>query len=225
MVRRSPSRAGIALLIAAAGLLLTGCFTGKRPHFENDKPFEPGSATGDSVVDAMLVKLDSAAASPGTFTATYDVLRKYDPVTTPATVSVDGASRVVDFQTVRYVQTPGSSSTCKVAGAATTCSAGLDSASISGTGVTVEFYAAEAAKRLRRDVVSKAGPTDATTESIAGVEVSCVSVPQIDVMQRVGKAVYCVLPDGVLARLDDGDVAITLTSFEATVDPNVFTTA
>jgi hypothetical protein len=94
---------------------------------------------------------------------------------------------------------------------------GFDPQRISDTGVTYEFYAADTAKRLRRDAVAKVGPATASTQAIAGQNATCVDVPVTG-----GTAVYCALDSGLLAKLDDGDVLVTLTLYGATVDENNF---
>ena len=48
---------------------------------------------------------------------------------------------------------------------------------------------------------------------IANLDASCVSVALTG-----GTAVYCVLASGLLAKLDDGDVLVTLGLFVPTVD-------
>ena len=47
----------------------------------------------------------------------------------------------------------------------------------------------------------------------------------MDVLQAGNTAVYCVLASGILARLDDADVKVTLTGYSTSVDPAAFSTA
>ena len=131
-----------------------------------------------------------------------------------ATVAVEGRDRSVSVDGVHFLQTPDLIETCRE----TVCTTGIDPAAISDSQLTVDFYAADAAKRLRLDATAKIGPTAARTEQIAGQAASCV-----DVIQSTGTATYCVLDDGVLAKLIDGDVYVTMTAFAPTADPVLFT--
>ena len=54
-------------------------------------------------------------------------------------------------------------------------------------------------------------------ETIAEQSAICVDVPLAG-----GTAVYCALDNGMVARLDDGDVAVNLTAFGATADATLF---
>ena len=197
-------------LLALAALLLTGCFTGPRPHF-NDDPFPTGLQTGDPAIDAVLQKLDAATTGPAT--ATYSVLTKFGNVTNSGTALLGVDSRSITIGNVRYVETPAGSVTCADDGSIP-CIAGLDPTRISDIGVTIEFYAAEAATRLRRDATSMIAPTTSHVETIADLPALCVDVPLAG-----GVAVYCALDNGLVARVDDGDVAVNLTAFSPTADP------
>lgn len=202
---------GLGMLATAA--LLSGCFTGQRPHFDTN-PFGPGNQTGDAAIDAVLAKLDTVTAGPAT--AFYAVLTKFGNTTVLAAVVLDGQRRSVEVGTTQFLSTGGQEYTCTVD--ATThvsadCSSGFDVARISDVGVTIEFYAAEAAKRLRRDAQAQLSPAVAHDEVIANQDASCVSITLTG-----GTAMYCVLANGLIAKLDDGDVLITLGLLEPTVD-------
>lgn len=199
-------------ILAAVALLLTGCLTGKRPYF-NDDLFPVGAPTGDASIDAVLQKLDTATTGPAT--ATYSVLTKFGNTTNPATVVLDAGSRSVSIGNVRYVETVTGSVTCAV-DSSVPCTVGLDPTRVSDIGVTIDFYAAEAATRLRRDAQAMLAPTTPHVETIAEQAALCVDVPLAG-----GVAVYCVLDSGLVARMDDGDVAINLTVFSATADPGL----
>lgn len=191
-------------------LLLSGCFTGKRPHF-NDDPFPSGAVTGDAAIDAVLAKLDAPTTGPAT--ATYSVLTKFGNTSNTATVVLDQGSRSVTIGNVRYVQTATGSATCTEDNSVP-CVDGLDAARVSDIGVTVDFYAAEAATRLRRDAQAVIAPTTPHVETIADQPAVCVDVPLAG-----GVAVYCALDSGLVARMDDGDVAVNLTVLSTTADP------
>ena len=97
------------------------------------------------------------------------------------------------------------------------CADGFNPQRISDIGITVDFYATDAAKRLRRDAQAKIGPTTASTAAIAQQPATCVDVPLAG-----GTAVYCVLDNGVIAKLDEGDVLVTLTLFGSSADDSRF---
>jgi hypothetical protein len=201
------------LLLALAAVVLAGCFTGKRPSFEKVQ-FGPGTSTGDAAIDALLAKLDQATSAPPTFTANYDVVVRFGAVDKKATVVVDGNQRSVTMGDVRFLQTPATTETCR----GSTCTPGIDPTAISDTQLTVDFWAGDIAKRLRFDATSKIGPTAQRTEVLAGQTASCVDVVQAN----NNTATYCVLDDGVLARLSDADLYITLEGFTPSVDPAAF---
>ena len=196
------------LALALSGLLLTGCFTGKRPHFEDV------TTTGDPAIDAVLAGLD--AVTEGPVAAAYEVLTKFGNVTRTAVVSLDAGNRNVAIGNVRYLDTAAVVATCTV-DLSQPCVDGLDPARISDTLLTIDFYASDTAKRLRRDAQAALGPATARTETIAGQTATCADVPL-----QGGTAVYCVLANGMLALLDDGDVRVTLTLTVDQIDPTQF---
>src|SRR6476659_5462745 len=134
---RLPRSAGVvALTMLVLAVVLAGCFTGKRPSFDERK-FGTGTTTGDAAIDDVLAKLDTAAATPPTFTATYDITVRFGNLQKTATVAVDGRSRSITMGDVHYVQTPQVVETCR----ADECTTGLDPAAISDSQLTVDFYA------------------------------------------------------------------------------------
>ena len=209
MSRRVP----FSLCTFAAAVVLSGCFTGERPHFNSD-PFAVGVPTGDAAIDAVLFELDSVTTGPAT--AVYAVLTKFGDTTARATVVLDSNRRAIEVGPIRYVETGGKQFTCTIdeaTDAAIDCTTGFNPARISDVGITIEFYAAEAATRLRRDAQAQLGPAVAHEEVIANQPATCVSVTVTG-----GTAIYCVLENGLIAKLDDGDVLITLGLLEPTVD-------
>lgn len=198
--------------LAITALLLAGCQTGTRPYFSDD-PFPVGAPTGDASIDAVLQRLDAATTGPAT--ADYSVLTKYGNVTHTATVALDAGSRSVTIGNVRYVQTATGEVTCAQDNSVP-CINGLDATRVSDIGVTINFYATEAATRLRRDAQARIAPTTSRVETIAEQATLCVDVPLSG-----GVAVYCALESGLVARMDDGDVAVNLTLFSGTADPGL----
>ncbi len=208
----SVSRRGLTLL-ALAALLLGACATGQRPHFADDPQFPLEELTGDPAIDAVLGKLDGATTGPAT--AQYSVLTKYGNATHTAMVVLSPGKRSVTIDNTHYVQTESVAATCTIEPVA--CVNGFDATRISDTGVTYDFYAAAAAKKLRRSAAAKIGPAIASTQSIAQQNATCVDVPVSG-----GTLVYCALDSGLLAKQDDGAVLVTVTLFAATADANNF---
>ncbi|MFZ4717885.1 MAG: hypothetical protein ACOYMR_00580 [Ilumatobacteraceae bacterium] len=201
-------------LTLLAGLLLAACGTGERPYFSEEPAFPAGEMTGDPAIDAVLGKLDNATSGPAT--ASYEVLTKYGNTTHPAVVVLDPGKRSVTIGNVHYIQTEALAVTCTEDGSQP-CVDGFDPQRISDTGITYDFYASDTAKRLRRDADAKIGPATASTATVAEQQTTCVELPLTG-----GTAVYCVLANGLVAKLDDGDVLITMVLFGDTVDPNNF---
>ncbi len=194
-------------------MLLTGCFTGERPSFTTE-PFQPGSSSGDPAIDKVLAGLD--ADNDGPFTADYTVLTKFGNTTRPATVAVSPARRSVTVGDVRFLTIDGSSQTC-IIDKSDPCSSTIDPARISDAQITPDFYALDAAKRLRRSAIARIGTPIPHTEQFAGQSADCVDVPVPG-----GVSTFCVLPNGPLAELDDGAVTINLTQFTPAVEETVF---
>ena len=201
-------RGAVALTLST--LLLTGCFTGERPYF-NDEPFPAGAMTGNAEVDAVLTRFD--AVTPGPATAAYSVLTKFGNVTNDAVVVIADGSRSVTIGNVRYIETPNGVATCSE-DSSQPCTGTLDAFRVSDIGVTIDFYAAEAATRLRRDFRAAIAPPTGRAVVIAEQSATCVDVPLPG-----GVAVYCALENGLVARLDDGDVAVNLTLLGEFADP------
>jgi hypothetical protein len=208
----SVSRRGLSFL-ALGALLLVGCATGPRAHFADDPKFALDELTGDPAIDAVLTKLDAVTTGPAT--AMYSVLTKYGNVTHPATVVLSPGKRSITIDNTHYIQTEDVAVTCTLEPA--TCVNGFDPQRISDTLVTYEFYAKDAATGLRRKAAAKIGPATPSTQTLASQNATCVDVPLTG-----GTAVYCALDSGLLAKLDDGAVLVTLKAFGAAADPNTF---
>jgi hypothetical protein len=196
--------------------VLSGCFTGQRPSFSSE-PFQPGSSSGDVAIDQVLAQLD--ATNEGPYTADYTVLTKFGNTTRAATVALAADRRSVTVGNVRYLTANGNSQTC-ILDKPDPCSSTIDPARISDTQITPDFYAADAAKRLRRSAIARIGTPVPHTDQIAGQSATCVDVPVSG-----GVSVFCALTNGPLARLDDGAVSVTLTQYAPAVDESLFSTA
>ena len=202
-------------VIVAFILLLSGCFTGERPSITTE-PFPRGSSSGDPSIDQVLAQLD--AVNEGPYAAHYTVLTKFGNTTRPASVTVAPSRRSVTVGDVRFIDSSGASQTC-ILDSTDPGSSSIDPARISDTQITPDFYAADAAKRLRRSAASRIGEPIAHTDQIAGQSAVCVDVPLSG-----GTSVFCALTNGPLARLDDGAVSINLTEYAPAVDESLFAT-
>jgi hypothetical protein len=193
----------------AITLALTGCFTGERPRLA-----EGATTTGDPAADAVLARLDSAGET--TFTGDYTVLTRFGGITTPVTVVQAGpARRAVTVGDIRFIVDGPQTATCDLA--TNTCSPTIEVARISDVQLTPDFYAASAGARLRRDTELRAGPTRASTETIAGQPATCVVIPGTD-----AESTYCALDSGPLARLDAADLSIELARYRPRADEAQF---
>ena len=215
-IRGMRHRAGVlALLVVWVPVVLTGCFTGQRPSITTE-PFPAGSSSGDPSIDQVLAQLDQV--NDGPYTADYTVLTKFGNVSRPASVSVDPSRRSVTVGNVRFLTNADVSQTC-ILDKVDPCSSTLDPARISDTQLTPDFYAADAAKRLRRTAAGMVGTPVSHVETIAGQSATCVDVPVPG-----GTSIFCVLAGGPLARIDDGAVEVVLTQYVPAVDESLFTT-
>jgi hypothetical protein len=208
MVSRAARRRHLALGVAMTAAL-SACFTGERPRLA-----EGASTTGDPAADAVLSRLD--AAGYAAFTADYTVVTKFGNVTTPATVVQTGpARRAVTIGQIRFIVDGAETATCDLD--TSECTTTIDAERVSNVQLTPDFFAASVAAKLRRDTELRAGPTRASTETIAGQPATCVVVTTTG-----GESTYCALDAGPLARLDAADHSIELSEYSATADETEF---
>lgn len=212
LVSRRPAVRAICFL--AAAVLVAGCFTGERPHFREGQELAPGSLTGDAAIDAVLAKFDAVTTGP--IAAAYNTLTKYGNVSRVANVQINGMDRSVAIGNVHYIHTDVVDVTCTTDGSQP-CVTGWDPARVSDTLLTADFYAAEPARRLRRDAAAALGPATGSVETIAQSQATCATL-----QLPGGVAKYCVLDSGMLALLDDGDVRVELGLVVAMIDPAQF---
>lgn len=207
------SAATLTALAVASALLLTACVTGERPSFVDD-PSAAGTPVGDAPVDAVLSRLENPAAQP--VTADYTILTKATGGMSNATVAVDVDRRSITISNIRFLIEGSRTGTCSVDSGR--CSNSIDDGRVSDIQVTHEFYGEASARRLRADAAQRIGATAPSAATIAGLAATCVSVP----VSANGAATYCVLDNGLLARMDNGDVLIDLTSLRDGVDERDF---
>jgi len=203
------------LAVLAFAALLTGCFTGQRPYFTEGTTIAPDALSGDPAIDAVLQRFQQPSTGP--LTATYTVLTKYGNTTNSASVVLAPGKRSITVGITRFIQTETFAATCTLDGTIP-CVDGFDAKRISDTLLTVDFYAHDAGKRLRRDAEAKIGPAVARTDVVASMPATCVDVPVSG-----GTASYCALESGLVALLDDGDIRVSLDAYGDSADPTVFT--
>ena len=212
MPAQRASTVGLAALVCVSALLVTACVTGDRPHFVEAADTR-GTPVGDPAIDAVLSRLEHPTAP--SFTAAYTILTKFTGATSNATVAVDVDRRSITIADIRFLVEGSRTGTCNVSTGQ--CSNSVDDARVSDIQVTHEFYGDATARRLRADAVRRIGATTASAATVGGVAATCVSVPIAN-----GVPIYCVFDNGVLARLDHGDVTIELVSFREGVDEQAF---
>lgn len=212
---RSRARAQMAAALAAA-VLLAGCITGTRPHFDGDEP--PAERTGDAAIDAVLARLDVVRASE--FTLTYDVLTRLGGIESIATVvQSDDSRRSITISSTRFIDggatTP---ATCDLNTGE--CEATINDARVSNLQMTHDFYGSSAARRLRVDAGRRIGDARGYHDITAsGVDALCADVPVSG-----GTKTYCALENGALGRYDGNDLVIELTKYSDLPDETAFAT-
>ncbi len=210
---RRPFRLLIASVLTAA--VLSGCFTGQRPSFEDEQPLD--EPTGNEAIDAVLTRLDTADTA--TFSADYDILTKLGGLESIATVvhAPDGR-RSITVNDVRFLINTGTDSTCDLVD--DTCEAAINDARISDTQLTHDFYAGSFAQRLRVDADRRVGDPTGYEITQAGQQALCVDVPVTG-----GVKSYCAVEAGPLARYDGADQFIEMTAIGDVIDEAAFETS
>ena len=200
---------GAAAFIALIIVGMSGCFTGERPTLAH----EP--STGFPAVDAVVDRVN--ALGDAVYTADYDVVTTIDNATTLVRASQSGDSRrSLTIGDVRYLVDGSSTRTCTVSTGA--CVDTIDASRVSDVQMTPDFFGTSLSARLRHDAeVAVAEPT-ASTEEVEGQAATCAAIPVEGATNT-----YCVLDNGVLARLAAGDVVVTMTAYEPGADASLFT--
>lgn len=213
---RTASAARIVGAVVIATAVLTGCFTGERPSFQ-DEDAELVS-TGNAEVDAVLRRLESVAGSR--FTASHMIDTKFGTLESTATVAQSSSQRRVvivqnDAVAVSFLDDGDDERTCDLT--TDQCETGLNDARISNTQLAHTYYAPSFANRLRVSADRRIGEPVASSTTIAGQPAACVDVPVSG-----GTETYCALESGVLARFVGADVEIELTSYSPDPDEALF---
>jgi hypothetical protein len=208
--RRLGGRIGTAALFVLVVVGMSGCFTGERPTLAH----EP--TTGSPAVDAVIERVN--ALGDAVYTADYDVVTAFDGQTTPVRASQSGPSRrSLTIGDVRYLVDGSSTQTCTVS--TVECTDTIDAARVSDVQMNPDFFGTSLAARIRHDVEVAVGEPTASTEEFLGQTATCAAIP----VDAATKNTYCVLENGVLARLDGGDVDVTMTAYEPGADAALFT--
>lgn len=208
------TRRALPAAVLACVFLLGGCFTGERPTLVDPPPGgEIGQPSGDANADTVLTLLEAPVVQP--FTARYELTLRFGGTVTQGAVTEDGFSRrSVTIGGIRYLDT-GIRQTCETATG--TCEEGILDARTSDSGFTSTFDRLAPAQRLRLAVSRKGGATTASTETVAGLPATCVTVPV-----GSGTETYCALQVGGIARWDAADLLAQLTSYEGTASEALF---
>jgi hypothetical protein len=200
---------GGAAFFALVLVGMSGCFTGERPTLAH----EP--STGYAAVDGVVDRVN--ALGDAVYTADYDVVTTFDNATTAVRASQSGISRrSLTIGDVRYLVDGSSTSTCTVSTGV--CVDTIDPARVSDVQMTPDFFGTSLSARLRHDADVATGEPAASTEEIGGQTATCTAIPVEGATNT-----YCVLDNGVLARLDGGDVDVTMTAYEPGADAALFT--
>ena len=184
---------------------------GRAPVVRGDES-AAGTPVGDIPIDAVLSRLENPTGQP--FTAKYTIVTKATGATSNATVAVDVDRRSITISNIRFLIEGSRTGTCNVESGR--CSNSIDDGRVSDVQVTHQFYGEATARRLRAEAAQRIAATAPSAATIAGFAATCVSVPL-----PAGSPIYCVLENGLLARMDNGDVGIELTAFRDGVDDSI----
>jgi hypothetical protein len=211
---RRPSRprlGGAICVVAFAAIVvgMSGCFTGERPTLAH----EP--STGYTAVDAVVDRVNGLGDA--VYTADYDVVTTFGGATTPVRASQSGTSRrSLTIGDVRYLVDGSSTRTCTVSTGE--CVDTIDAARVSDVQMTPDFFGTSLSAKLRRDADVAIGAPTSSTEEVQGQTATCTAIPVEGATNT-----YCVLDNGVLARLAAGDLVVTMTAYEPGADASLFT--
>lgn len=200
----------IAASIGTAALVLTGCFTGERPSFEDEEGAGvPIISTGSADIDLVLDRLESGEQS--SFAATFEIETKFGSLSSTGTVvQTDEAVRSVTVvnssATTRFTSGPDGDETCNLL--TNECESELNDARISDVGLPHTFFGPSFATRLRVSANRRIGDSASYTKPIAGEDARCV-----DVSVTGGTETFCALDSGLLAQFIGADVTIDLTEY------------
>jgi hypothetical protein len=94
----------------------------------------------------------------------------------------------------------------------------IDAARVSDVQMTPDFFGTSLSAKLRRDADVAIGTPTSSTEEVQGQAATCTAIPVEGATNT-----YCVLDNGVLARLAAGDLVVTMTAYEPGADASLFT--
>lgn len=213
--------------VAAAGLLLSACFTGERPSFDPTVTIDTqGTAAGASgpgtiaeglpSTPAELAALFGARAS-GAETAAFEI-RPTSSTAKPvlATVSRDLTRLVVSIREIQYRTDERGPQTCRTT--TQSCTRGLNSQPLSDLQISAQFWGPAIRQQLESPALAaRIGPIRTTQATIAEQLAVCIDVPGPQVTDR-----YCALPTGMLAALSTAAVTVTLVDYLPEFDESLW---
>lgn len=215
----SPQRIVKFLAIASIGaLVLSSCFTGKRPTL---MPDETVPVVSDTAIQAVIDVLNSTATS--NFTIAYEVVTKFGDLHTAATLAYDPSlGTSITIADVRYnYSVSGTTLTCSTI--TTDCTPGIDESRVSDRQLVSTIFKKATIDRMQQDSRFAVGSAVASNEFIVDKSATCSAIPVVDSNGAAQSKTYCAFTDlGVLASLDTADLTITALSFTATTTADQF---
>ena len=116
---------------------------------------------------------------------------------------------------MHYFVDESSTRTCTVSTGA--CVDTIDASRVGDVQMTPDFFGTSLSADYRHDAEVAVGEPTASTEEIQGQVATCTAIPVEGATNT-----YCVLDNGVLARLAAGDVVVTI-AYEPGADASLFT--
>ena len=205
-------------IASLSALVLSGCFTGKRPIL---LPDETVPALSDAAIQDVVAILDSTPTS--NFTIAYEVVTKFGGLHTAATLAVDPSfGTSITIAEVRYIYSAdGTTLTCSTI--TSECSPGIDESRVSDRQLVSTIFKKATIERLKQDARVAVGSAVASNEVIVDNNATCSSIPVVDSNGATQSKSYCAFTDlGVVASMDTADLAITALSFTAVTSADQF---
>ena len=205
-------------IASLSALVLSGCFTGKRPTL---MPDETVPAVSDAAIQEVIAILNSTPTSK--FTIAYEVVTKFGDLHTAVTLAFDPSfGTSITIAEVRYIYSVnGTTLTCATITA--DCTPGIDESRVSDRQLVSTIFKKATIERLQQDARVAVGSAVASSEVIVNNDATCSAIPVVDSNGATQSKTYCAFTDlGVMASMDTADLAITALSFTATTTADQF---